>query len=97
MDSTIQGNVINCDLFSCQLVNTSVFYSNLFGSTDVKESKIEDSYVSKNVICVDSYVYGKRGVFSGEMEGGIFRQGRATKIARFGKDTEVIEIEKIKF
>ena len=97
VDSKIQGNVINCDLFGCQLVNTSVFYSNLFGSTDVKESKIEDSYVSKNVICVDSYVYGKRGGFSGEMEGGIFRQGRATKIARFSKDTEVIEIEKIKF
>ena len=32
----------------------------------------------------------------GEMEGGIFRQGRATKMARFGKDTEIIEIQKIK-
>jgi hypothetical protein len=97
VDSKIQGNVINCDLFSCQLVNTSVFYSNLFGSTDVTESKVEDSYVSKNVICTNSYVFGKRGVFSGEMEGGIFRQGRATKFARFSNDTEVIEIEKIKF
>lgn len=96
VDCKIQGNVINCDLFSCDLVNTSVFQSNLFGATDVKECKIEDSYVSKNVICQNSYVYGKRGVFSGEMEGGIFRQGRATKNARFGKDTEVIEIQKIK-
>jgi hypothetical protein len=30
------------------------------------------------------------------MVGGIFRQGRATDFARFSKDTEVIEIEKIK-
>ena len=30
------------------------------------------------------------------MEGGIFRQGRATEIARFSDDTEVIELEKIK-
>ena len=97
VDSKIQGNIINCDLFSCELINASIFYSNLFGATDVKESKVEDSYVSRNVICQNSYVYGKRGVFSGEMEGGIFRQGKATKFARFGDNTEVIEIEKIKF
>ena len=54
------------------------------------------SYVSRNVVCQDSYVFGKRGVFSGEMEGGIFRQGRATNLARFSDTTEVIEIEKIK-
>ena len=97
VDCKIQGNVLNCDLFSCELINASIFYSNLFGATDVKESKVEDSYVSRNVICQNSYVYGKRGVFSGEMEGGIFRQGKATKFAKFGNDTEVIEIEKIKF
>ena len=96
VDCKIQGNVLNCDLFSCDIINTSVFQSNIFGASDVVESKIEDSYVSRNVVVQDSYVFGKRGVFSGEMEGGIFRQGRATKMARFGKDTEIIEIQKIK-
>ena len=48
----------------------------------------------KNVMCKDSYVFGVRGVFSGEMEGGIFRKGRATKMAKF-ENTEIIEIEKI--
>ena len=67
---------------------------NLFGSTEVADSKLEDSYVSKNVLCKDSYVFGIRGVFSGEMDGGIFRKGRATKLARF-ENTEIIEIEKI--
>lgn len=96
VDSVIQGNIINCDIFGCDLKNSSVFESNLFGSTVVEDCKIEESYVSKNVVCEDSYVFGKRGVFSGEMVGGIFRQGRATNFARFSKDTEVIEIEKIK-
>jgi hypothetical protein len=94
VDSKVQGNIINCDIFSSELINSSLLESNLFGATDVADCKIEDSYVSKNVMCKDSYVYGPRGVFSGEMEGGIFRKGRATKMARF-ENTEIIEIEKI--
>jgi len=96
VDSVIQGNIINCDIFGCDLKNSSVFESNLFGATVVEDCKVEESYVSKNVTVENSYVFGKRGVFSGEMVGGIFRQGRATDFARFSKDTEVIEIEKIK-
>ncbi len=94
VDCKIQGNILNCDIFSSELINSSLFESNLFGATDAADCKIEDSYVSKNVICKDSYVFGPRGVFSGEMEGGIFRKGRATKMARF-ENTEIIEIEKI--
>jgi hypothetical protein len=40
-------------------------------------------------------VFGQNTVFSGQMKDGIFRQGRATKHAKFD-GTEVIEIEKIK-
>ena len=94
VDSKVQGNIINCDIFSSELINSSLFESNIFGASDVADSKIEDSYVSKNVMCKDSYVFGPRGVFSGEMEGGIFRKGRATKLAKF-ENTEIIEIEKI--
>jgi len=94
VDSKIQGNVIACDIFSTELINSSMTECNLFSSTDVDSSKIEDSYVSKNVVVKNSYVFGERGVFSGEMEGGIFRKGRATDLARF-ENTEIIEIEKI--
>ncbi len=94
VDCKVQGNILNCDIFSSELVNSSLFESNLFGVTDAADCKIEDSYVSKNVMCKDSYIFGPRGVFSGEMEGGIFRKGRATKMARF-ENTEIIEIEKI--
>jgi len=94
VDCKIQGNILNCDIFSSELVNSSLFESNLFGATDAADCKIEDSYVSKNVMCKDSYVFGTKGVFSGEMDGGIFRKGRATKMARF-ENAEIIEIEKI--
>ena len=94
VDCKIQGNIIGCDVFGTELINSSILESNLFGSTDVISSKIEDSYVSKNVVVKDSYVFGVRGVFSGEMEGGIFRKGRATDFAKF-ENTEIIEIEKI--
>lgn len=94
VDCKISGNITGCDIFSSELNNCSLFECNLFGASEPKGCKIEDSYVSKNVVCEDCYVFGKRGVFSGEMEGGIFRQGRATKFARFD-NTEVIEIEKI--
>jgi len=96
VDCVVQGNIKGCDIFGSEIINSSIFESNLFGSTICKDCKVEESYVSKNVICENSYVFGKKGVFSGEMEGGIFRQGRATKFARFSDDTEVIEIEKIK-
>ena len=94
VDSKIQGNIIKCDIFNCELLNTSMTECNLFGASDGTDCKLEDSYVSRNVILKDSYVYGMRGVFSGEMEGGIFRKGRATKLARF-ENTEIIELEKI--
>ena len=94
VDCKIQGNIIGCDIFSTELINSSMMECNLFGATDAIDSKIEDSYVSKNVAVKDSYVFGVRGVFSGDMEGGIFRKGRATDLARF-ENTEIIEIEKI--
>ena len=94
VDCKIQGNIIGCDIFSTELINSSMMECNLFGATDAIDSKIEDSYVSKNVAVKDSYVFGERGVFSGDMEGGIFRKGRATKLAKF-ENTEIIEIEKI--
>jgi len=94
VDCKIQGNIIGCDIFSTELINSSMMECNLFGATDAIDSKIEDSYVSKNVSVKDSYVFGVRGVFSGDMEGGIFRKGRATDLAKF-ENTEIIEIEKI--
>jgi hypothetical protein len=96
VDCVVKGNIKGCDIFSSELLDSSIFECNLFGGTECKGCKIEESYVSRNVTADNCYVFGHRGVFSGDMEGGIFRQGRATKFARFSDTTEVIEIEKIK-
>ena len=93
-DSKIRGNIIDCDIFNCEIESSYVTKSNLFGSTEIKNSKIKNSYVNKNVVCEDSYVFGEMTVFSGEMTGGVFKEGRVTKFARFDK-TEVIKSEKI--
>lgn len=95
IDCFIKGNIISCDLFNCQSADSSITKSNIFGDSEIKNSKIEDSYVSRNIILDDCYVFGKLGVFSGTMNKGIFRKGRATNHAKFN-DTEIIEIEKIK-
>lgn len=95
VDCTVNGNIRECDLFDCKIKNSSVFLSNIFGYSEIRDSKIEDSYVSRNVDVNESYIFGPRGVFSGSMKGGIFRKGRATSLAEF-IDTEIIEIEKIK-
>lgn len=95
VECKINGNIKSCDIFDCVIDNSSIHNSNLFGYTKLNDSKIEDSYVSRNVEVNGSYVFGKNGIFSGVMNGGIFRQGRATDHAQF-KDTEIIEVEKIK-
>jgi hypothetical protein len=96
VDCELRGNVTQCDIFSSDVADSSLKDCNVFGASNITKSKIEDSYVNRNVIAEDCYVYGLRGVFSGEMEGGIFRKGRITNHARISNNTEVIEYEKIK-
>jgi hypothetical protein len=91
----VKGNIKHCDIFHSEIIDSFIFESNVFGMSECKDSKIEDSYISRNVEINNCYVSGTKGVFSGDMKGGIFKQGRATKFATFSDSTEVIEIEKI--
>lgn len=92
----IQGNLVNCDIFTSTIKNSCNTFCNFFNKSKVISSKIENCYVSKGVECEDCYVFGKNGVFSGHMtSSGIFREGRITKFAKFDKSVEIIEREKI--
>jgi hypothetical protein len=93
---TVKGNIKNCDIFDSEINDAFVFESNLFGGTTCKDCKIENSYISRNVNVDNSFIFGKKGVFSGDMRGGVFREGRATKFANIANSTKVVEIEKIK-
>ena len=95
VECELKGNITDCDLFDCDVRDSSLSKCNLFGASTVAGCKVENCYTSRNVELDDCYVFGQNSVFSGQMKGGIFRQGRATKHAKFD-GTEVIEIEKIK-
>lgn len=95
VDCTVKGNIKNCDIFTSDVEDSILHEVNLFGASICKDCKIKDSYISRNVTVENCYIFGKKGVFSGDMEGGIFKQGRVTKFANFSKTTEIIELEKI--
>lgn len=92
----VKGNIKHCDIFGSEINDSNVFESNMFAMTSCKDSKIQDCYISRNVDIDNCYVFGMKGVFSGDMTGGVFREGRATKFATFSDETEIIQIEKIK-
>lgn len=95
-ESKVKGNIKHCDIFGSEIIDSFVFESNMFAMTSCKDSKIQDCYVSRNIEVDNCYVYGPKNVFSGDMVGGIFKEGRATKFATFSDDTKVIKVEKIK-
>jgi hypothetical protein len=95
VECELKGNILSCDIFDCEVESSSLITCNIFGRSVIKGSKVENCYTSRNVEVDECYVFGQNTVFSGQMKDGIFRQGRATKHAKFD-GTEVIEIEKIK-
>lgn len=95
-ESKVKGNIKHCDIFGSDIEDSFIFESNMFAMTSCKDSKIKDCYISRNVDIDNCYVFGMKGVFSGDMTGGVFREGRATKFATFSDKTEVIQMEKIK-
>lgn len=96
IDCTLRGNISDCDLFRCVISDSDIQDCNLFYSTEVKGSKLKNSYVNRSGKLENCYVFGKKGVMNGYMEGGIFREGKVTQVTRFSDTTEVIEMEKIK-
>ena len=80
-DSTVRGHIKNCDIFTSDIEDSFVFESNLFGMTSCKDSKIQDCYISKNVEIDNCYVFGTKGVFSGNMAGGVCKEGHICSTA----------------
>lgn len=96
INSTICGNIRDCDLFGCTINDSDIYESNFFNNCKIVGSKLKNSYVNKTSTLDKCYIYGKQGVMNGKMNGGIFREGKVTNVSNISKDTEVIEFEKIK-
>lgn len=94
VDCQINGNVQDCDIYGCDIDDSSLENCNIFLGTDIKESKIKSSYVHGSCKATNCYVFGVDGIFKGKMIGGIFREGMMTDDARF-EDTEIVVSKKI--
>ena len=92
IDCNISGELSECDIFGGTTSNSDVIDCNFYNGAKIKSTKVKSCYVSIDSKAEDCYIYGK-GMFKGEMLGGIFRDGEYDKKrARFDK-TEKIRYE----
>jgi hypothetical protein len=95
IDCELAGNIETSNLYGCTVKGANLLRCDLYRSTEVRESKIESSYVHGSCELTNCYVFGRDGIFKGKMIGGIFREGFKSNTARF-EDTEIVVSKKIK-
>ena len=89
VNCSLQGELLHCDIFKCDINGSSLDSCNLYSSTQVNSSKLKSCYVNKTCQLKDSYVFGQ-GVLKGTMTGGIFREGMYDKKTAKFDNTEII-------
>jgi len=94
IDCRLTGTFSFCDFFRTEIENSELKRCNFYQNSLIKSSKIESSYVSKECEATNCYVYQWDSIFKGRMIGGIFRNGKISKSAKFDK-TEIINSKKI--
>jgi hypothetical protein len=94
VDCKIRGSILSSDFYNCEIEGSDIKFCALFQGTNVKESKLQSCYVSQSVFAENCYVFGIDGYFEGQMQGGIFREGRYTHKADF-IDVEIVQSKKI--
>lgn len=95
-DSTVVGNVSNCDVFNTVINNSDIFMSNLFNGSKATNSFFDNSYLNNNSTLIDCDIMGSNTIISGRLDGGRLISGRvATDQAKISDMTEIISFEKI--
>lgn len=94
VDCKIRGSVLSSDFYNCEIEGSDVKFCALFQGTNIKESKLQSCYVSQSTSLKNCYVFGTDSYFEGQMQGGIFREGKYTQKANF-VDTEIVQSKKI--
>jgi hypothetical protein len=90
----IRGSVYSSDFYGCDIEGSDIQKCAIFQGTNVKESKVQSCYVSESSYLENCYVFGIDTYFEGQMQGGIYREGRYTHKASF-VDTEIVQSKKI--
>ena len=95
VDCELSGNIENSAIYGGNIEGAQIKRSQLYKGCEVKDSKIESSYVHGSCTLTNCFVFGRDGIFKGKMIGGIFREGGMGPYARF-EDTEILVSTKIK-
>lgn len=85
------GNILECDLYRCDITNAHILDSNLYAGNDVKKSKIINTPFHSYNECSDTYIDNKKHIINGKVERGIIRSGDIGPTAKISKETEVIQ------
>jgi hypothetical protein len=96
IDSEIKGRLFSCDIFNCNVDNVEIYTCNMFDHSQLFNCRIDNTYVNRSCYLKDCYVCGMNSIMNGTMEGGIFRKGKFTDLAKF-INCEIVEYEKINF
>ena len=94
IDCELSGNIENSGIYGGTVDGAQLVRTQLYKGCEVKDSKIESSYVHGSCSVTNCFVFGKDTIFKGRMVGGIFREGGIGKHARFD-DTEIVVSTKI--
>lgn len=95
VNCTVQGELTYCDFFGCDIKSSDLKSCTFYQNTQINDSKVGSCHTAYNITLKNCYVYGTDSIFKGEMQGGIFREGKYDpKYAKFN-DTEVVKSTKL--
>lgn len=90
INSKIRGNIINCNLYACDIRNSHIVDSILQIDNTIKDSKVINTPIFQGNVLERCYIDNKKHVINGKIIDGIIRSGEIGKVANISKGTEVI-------
>jgi hypothetical protein len=91
-----KGTFTDCDFYNCSISNSSIQRSNLFLNSTLNKCNLFDSFVNRTVKISDCEFEGVNGVLNGDMERGLFKNGKVGLFANISLSTIVIEYKPLK-
>jgi hypothetical protein len=89
------NNAIDCSFFECKLEHSSIERCNLYRYSEIKTSKIIDTYINRTCTVSDSYIGGVISTIEAKVTRGIIANGRIGVYADISKETDLIDYTKV--
>lgn len=95
IDSKLDGNFINCDIYNCTGEDAFLEQCDLYMQCELKDSRLKNCEINKYSTILNSYVFGLDTVFRGKMKDGVFREGKIAKSAEIDKSVNIVDQTKL--